>query len=103
MYFVRTSIIDLPYRREGRLFNDANLISYNGNNLRDSITPQTISSFIAAAVPFVFSSAFRIQHAEHLNAMHLLILLYLPLRVLHLRENVTSCLRNLFAKICPPI
>ena len=54
-------------------------------------------------VVFVFSSVFRIKRAEHLNAKHLSILLHLPLRVLHLKVNVTSYSRNLFAKICHSI
>ena len=64
---------------------------------------QLIFSVIAVVVPPLISLAFRIQHAEHQDATHLLILLSYPLRVLRLRENVTSCLRNLSAKNCHPI
>ena len=51
----------------------------------------------------VFSSIFRIQHAEHLDAKHLLILLHLPLGVLRQKASEISCSRNLFAKKCRPI
>jgi len=54
-------------------------------------------------VAFAFSSVSHIQRAEHLNAKHLTILLHFPLGVLHLRENVTSCARSLFAKKCHTI
>jgi len=45
------------------------------------------------------SSVFHIQRAEHLDAKHLSSLLHLPLIALHQQVNVTSCSRNLFAKI----
>ena len=71
--------------------------------LSENFFCQLIFSVIAVAVPPVFSSGFHIQHGERLDAMHLLIPLRLPLRVLPLKENVTSCLRDLPAKICHPI
>ena len=54
---------------------------------------------LIVAVDLVSSLVFRIQHAEHLDAKHLSILLHLPLIALHQQVNVTSCSRNLFAKI----
>ena len=53
-----------------------------------------------AVAPLLSSEVFSIQRVEHLNAKYLLILLHNPSIALNQQINMTSFLRNLFAKIC---